>query len=152
MPLIWPLIVSIAFSFTIPCSAQDTSVPAPTPAVSTEQMVKRINDRYDDFFRVLREREEHEQKLQGSATNERKERERAQALRMEQARQEYVKSRKARPSDEALRLRQEAADKERAANLEMMRRRYVQQRDMAEQYLKKGRQIPELKEFDLENY
>ncbi len=71
---------------------------------------------------------------------------------IEKARQEYVKTKRPNPSDEALRLRHEAAEKERAAQHEMSRRRYVEQQVTIEQLLLKGRKIPELKEFDLEHY
>jgi biopolymer transport protein ExbB/TolQ len=138
------LLFALLFSLTV--SWADTG-----SEVSHAEMVKRINERYDDFFIHRQAQEEREQKTQGSR-DERRKREKAHAEEMEKARKDYVRSRKARPSDEALRLRHEAAEKERAANLEMLRRRYVQRRDVAEQYLKKGRKIPELKEFDLEGY
>lgn len=146
MPLTKPVILLIALFLTLPlCGAETDS------DLGQAEMVKRINERYDDFFRHRQAQEERDRKTQGSR-DERKKIEKAYAAEMEKARQEYVRSRKARPSDEALRLRHEATEKERAANLEMLRRRYVERRDMAEQYLKKGRQIPELKEFDLEGY
>lgn len=120
-------------------------------SMSTEEMVKRINARYDDFFRWHRAQEERWERLR-AGVGERKKAEKEHAREIEKAREAYVKARKERPSDEALRLRFEAAQKERAAHMEMLRRRYVQQRDTAEQYMLKGRTIPELKEFDLENY
>lgn len=145
-----PLFILIAATITLPCSAEDT-VASSSPA-SVEQMVKRINERYDDFYRYRREQDERDERLKKAASGERRATEKMRAENLEKARQQYVKQRKARPSDEALRLRHEAAQKDRNANLEMVRKRYVQQRDTAEQYLKKGRMIPELKEFDLEGY
>jgi predicted kinase len=144
MPLTKFFILLIAFS--MPLCWADQSID-----LNHEQMVKRINERYDDFFRHRQAREDREQMTKESRA-ERKKIENLHVEAMEKARQDYVRSRKARPSDEAARLRHEAAEKERAANLEMLRRRYVQSRDTAEQYLKKGRKIPELKEFDLEDY
>lgn len=146
MRLTKPLILLFALQFALPMCWAETD-----NDLGEGEMVKRINERYDDFFRHRQAQEEREQRTQGSR-DERKKIEKAHAAGMEKARQDYVRSRKARPSDEASRLRHEAAEKERAANLEMLRRRYVQRRDVAEQYLKKGRKIPELKEFDLEGY
>lgn len=136
------LFVLIALQSPQAQEAATTSVP---------QMVKRINDRYDDFFRYHREREERWNRSR-KGVDERKTLLKQREASLEKARKAYVKARKARPSDEADRLRAEAALKERQANHEMLRRRYVNQRDTIEQYLKKGRQIPELKEYDLENY
>lgn len=137
-------IVLFALSIGAYCGAEDTSL-------SVEAMVKRINERYDDFFRFHREQEQRWQKMR-SGVDERKQRERAHAERLERAREQYVKTRRERPSDERLRLRWEADQKERAEQYELFRKRYVQRRDTVEQYLKKGRQIPEMKEFDLEGY
>lgn len=122
---------------------------SPGPTETVQEMVKRINERYDDFFRYHRETEERWERL-NKATHERKELERAHSEKMEKARQEYVQARKARPDDEKLRLEHEAREKERKEHHEMLRRRYVEQRDTVEHYLKKGRQVPEMKEFDLE--
>ncbi len=143
------LIVLFALNLTQPCSAEDTA--AAGPNMSVERMVKRINERHDDFFRYHRELEERWEKRRATI-GERKKLEEAHALKVEKAREEYVKVRTKRPTDEASRLRHEAAEKERLAHSEMLRQRYVQQRDTVEQYLKKGRAIPELKEFDLEGY
>ena len=137
MVLIKSLIVlSIATAASV-CGAKDTAE------------VKRINERYDDFFRHREAQEERWEKRRGSA-DERKKREEQHARELEKAREDYVKSKSARPSDEALRLKWEAAQKERASEQEMLRRRYVDQQIDTEQHLKKGRQIPEMKEFDLE--
>jgi len=147
MLLIKSLILLLALHFALPAMA----IADVEGGMSLEQMVKRINDRYDDFFRYHRQMEERWE-IRRRSLGERKKLEAAHAARMERARQEYIKARRERPSDEPLRLRWEAQEKERLAHLEMLRRRYVQQRDLAEQYLKKGRQIPGMKEFDLEGY
>lgn len=144
-------IMLFAFQLAQPCSAEDTS--AGGQALSVERMVKRINERHDDFFRYHRELEERWEKRRGTI-GERKKLEAIHAEKVEHAREEYVKSKasRVRPTDEASRLRHEAAEKDRLAQNEMLRLRYVKQRDTVEQYLKKGRAIPELKEFDLEGY
>ena len=145
MALLKSLILAFALLSAATGRADDPS------SLSTEEMVKRINARYDDFFRWHRAQEERWERLR-AGVGERKKMEKEHAREMEKAREAYVKARKERPNDEALRLRFETAQKERAAHMEMLRRRYVQQRDTAEQYMLKGRMIPELKEFDLENY
>ncbi|NJM10439.1 MAG: hypothetical protein HC883_06215 [Bdellovibrionaceae bacterium] len=96
----------IAFTIGLTCGAEDTV----DDFGSVEEMVKRINQRYDDFFRYHRELEERWEKRRASA-DERKKLEQAHAQRLENARQEYVKTRRARPSDEPLRLRWEAEQK-----------------------------------------
>lgn len=129
------------------CGAQDTV----DLTKSAKQVMQEINSRYDDFFKYQNYLQERLERLQ-SGRNERQERERKHALAMEQARQRLVKERKAKPSDEVLRLRWEAEQKERAQHNELLRRRYVERRDYFEDYLKKGRQIPEMKEYGLEDY
>lgn len=140
MALIKPLFLLLSFVFILPCHADNSA-----------DMVKRINERYDDFFNWHRSQEERMKRF-NHGVDERKNIEKAHAQRIEKARVEYVKARRARPSDESLRLKWEAGEKERSAQNEMLRRRFVQQKDAADQYLLKGRKIPELKEFDLENY
>ena len=147
MVLIKSLIVLIACQLGVAQAAEDAAL----PSHSVEKMVERINQRYDDFFRYHRELEERWQKRRESI-GDRKKLEAAQKQKLEESRLEYVKNRKPRASNEPLRLRWEAEQKERASQVEMLRRRYVQQRDEVERYLKKGRQIPEMKEFDLEGY
>ena len=121
------------------------------PETTVKDMVKRINQRYDDFFEYRRDQEERWSK-QNQAVGERKKLEAEHVRGMEKAREEYVKNRRASPSLEHLRVKFEAEEKERQAKAEMQRRRYVDRRNEIEQYIKKGRAIPELKEFDLEGY
>ena len=129
------------------CGAQAT-VAGPA---SMAEMLEYINRRYDDFFRWHREQEVHQESLRNAASD-RKQKERARAERMERARLQLVQSRRAQPSRESLRLQWERQLKERAEEQEMLRRRFVEKRDYLEQYMKKGRQIPQLKEYDLEGY
>lgn len=118
---------------------------------SVEEMVERINQRYDDFFRWHRQQEERWKRFE-VGTQERKKMEKEHAEKLEHARVAYIKARRERPSDEPLRIKWEKEQKERQEHIEMLRRRYVDQRDTIEKYLKKGRQIPEMKEYDLEGY
>lgn len=113
--------------------------------------VERINKRYDDFFRYIREREERFERSQKS-NDDRKKIEHARMERLEKARQKYVMERKARPNLDYLRVQYERELKEHQEKMEMLRRRYVEKRDELDQYLKKGRQIPEMKEYELEGY
>ena len=113
--------------------------------------IERINERYDDFWRYIKAREQRAEKSQIS-NDDRKKGEAARKENLERERQKYVLERKARPSLEHLRPEYEAQLKEEKEKNELLRRRYVEQRDETEQYLKKGRRIPEMKEYDLEGY
>ncbi len=112
---------------------------------------ERINQRYDDFFRYIHEREERLERQQ-KGHDDRKKAEEARAEKLEREREKYVLERKSRPNMEGLRLKYEEKLKEHQEQMELLRRRYVQQRDEIEQYLKKGRMIPAMKEYDLEGY
>lgn len=114
-------------------------------------MVERINERYDDFFRVHDLQEKREERLMAGREDRRGELRRRQQ-EMEKARLSFVQARRPRASDEPLRLRWEAEQKGRREEIELLRRRYVEKRDTAEQYLLKGRAIPALQEFDLQDY
>lgn len=119
--------------------------------LTVEQMVERINQRYDDFFRFNRKMEERWDSMRSGAS-ERRKLVAAHAVKVEEARKQFVQARKARPSDEPLRLKWEQEQKNRLEQIEILRQRFVRKRDTVEQYLKKGRQIPGLKEFGLEDY
>ena len=111
--------------------------------------VERINQRYEDFFRYQRKIEERERELEAGvpevkALQETREKE------LERARRAYRAEPKNYAREEALRLEWEKSQKEREKRIELARLCEVQQRDAAEQILKKGRNVPELKEFDLE--
>lgn len=142
------ILISVMALATFAWAAPDME---PDQGLSVSQMVERINERYDDFFKYHRHLEERWERLKIGA-DERKKMVREHHKKIEIARQEYVKSRRARPSDEPLRLKWEQEQKNRQEQIEMLRQRYVQKRDTVEQYLKKGRQIPGLKEFGLEDY
>jgi hypothetical protein len=121
------------------------------PSKFVQEMVERINKRYDDFFRYHREMEERMEKLE-AGRGERKKAEAAYYAKIEEARVQYVKNKKPKNSDEALRIRWEQEEKERKEKFELFRKRHVQARDEIERYRLKGRQIPELQEYDLEGY
>ena len=123
------------------CGAQDT--------VSVESEVQKINRRYDDFFQHRQNQEKRLERLD-VGRDERKEQIRERRARLEEARKEYARQRKR--ADAAEEKRWEAEQKARRDHHEMLRRRHVQSRDTVEQYLLKGRKIPELKEYDLEGY
>lgn len=121
------------------------------PAALPEKELELINKRYDDFFRWLKARDERYEKSQ-IATDERKKSLKAREEKLEREREKFVLERKAKPNTEPLRIKWEAYLKERQEQMELLRRRYVEQRNETEQYLKKGRMIPEMKEYDLEGY
>lgn len=139
------------FSFlTLLILASTWCVAESTPE-TVQEMVERINRRYDDFFRFHRDMEARNQaRLRGR--DERKELERAHRAELERAREAYVKQRRPKGSDEALRRKWEEEQKARAEELEIYRKRYVEKRDRLEEYRRKGRAIPEMKEYDLEGY
>ncbi|NJL25004.1 MAG: YeaH/YhbH family protein [Calothrix sp. SM1_5_4] len=72
--------------------------------------------------------------------------------RLALARNEYIKSRRPKPDTRAAELQAELDSKKRQRSLEDARRCYLRQREQAEALLKRGRSIPEMKEFDLEDY
>jgi len=139
------LIVNLALTFSSLAASAATTVPMPT------KELERINSRYDDFFRWIKARDERYERSQ-IATDDRKKAEKAHAEMLEREREKYVKERKAKPDLGPLRLKWEQQVKEQQEQMELLRRRYVEQRDEVEQYLKKGRTIPEMKEYDLEGY
>lgn len=110
-----------------------------------------INERYDDFFRYQEAREKHEARLQ-MGVDEVKAAKEKRELEMKRAAAEYRRTKKDYAKEEALRIEWEKAQKERDKRIELARLCEVQQRRAAEELLKKGRKIPELKEFDLEHY
>lgn len=114
-----------------------------------EKEVQRINQRYDDFFRDRREREERAERMR-HGSDDRKKLLEAHEKEMEKARQAYQAKPKDHAREEALRLEWEAEQKEKAKRVELARLCEVQQRAKAEELLKKGRAIPDLKEFDLD--
>lgn len=113
--------------------------------------VDRINRRYDDFFRYQREREEKANRANLGAEEAKAQRE-AHLQRMEAARKAYTRQPKDEAREEALRLQWEEMQKKRVAQMEAARKCEVEKRAAAEQLLQRGRKIPELKEFDLEDY
>lgn len=135
------LIVNLALIFT----AYGASATLP------EKKLEEINKRYDDFFRWLKAREERYEKSQ-IATDERKKAIKEREEKLERAREKFVLERKEKPNMEPLRIKWEAYLKERQEQMELLRRRYVEQKNETEQYLKKGRTIPEMLEYDLEGY
>lgn len=116
-----------------------------------KRKVDYINERYDDFFRYQEARERHEAELQKGAGEVKAAREQRE-LEMKRAAAEYKRTKKDYEREERLRLEWEKSQKERARQVELARLCEVEQRRAAEELLKKGRKIPELKEFDLENY
>lgn len=115
----------------------------------TRQMVERINERYDDFYRRQREDEELAIKRDQAAKD-------INAIRLEQqkamekARETYVKERKLEapnPQWEQEWNQQQQAWKEQN---KMAGQRYVRERDFVESIERKGRMIPQMKEYDLD--
>lgn len=114
-----------------------------------EKEIQRINQRYDDFFQYQEGKERHQRKLEEGvaevkALKETREKE------LERARQAYRSTPKDYAKEEALRIEWEARQKEKTKQMELARLCEVQQRAKAQDILKRGRKIPEVKEFDLE--
>jgi hypothetical protein len=142
--------MALILMFLIPLSPAHAAVSC--DAVDLERMqkeIERINQRYDDFFRERREREEHAEHLQQGVPQVKIEQE-ARAKELEKARQAYRAVPKDYAKEEAMRLQWEAAQKEQVKKMELARLCEVQQKAKVEELLKKGRKIPELKEFDLD--
>lgn len=116
-----------------------------------KRTVERINERYDDFFRVQKAREEREKRMESSKENLREKR-LARERELEIARLEFVKNRRPKPDDSHLQAQFEAQMKARNQKIEAMRQCYVRNKNAAEQILKRGRAIPGLIEYDLEDY
>lgn len=141
----WIWILAIwGFGAVADCPPSDAALSGPSE-------VERINRRYDDFFQYQHRREDHEAQLQKGVPEVKAEQE-ARAKVIERARQEYKRVPKDYAKEEALRIDWEKAQKEREKRIEAARVCEVQQRRAAADLLKKGRQIPDLKEFDLEDY
>jgi hypothetical protein len=124
------------------CDTKDTA--------SGEKMVERINRRYDDFFRYQEHLEEREH-MRNKGRGENRAKLEAHEKKIEQARQEYIKNRRPKPDSSELEAKAEADKKQRSARIEVARRCYLQQRAHAEALLKRGRTIPENKEYELED-
>jgi len=130
---------------------------APAPAATCddvdmerlEKEIERINRRYDDFFTYEERREKHLQRLQDGVPEAKAIRE-TREKELERARQAYRAVPKDYAKEEAMRIEWEARQKEKAKQMEANRLCEVQQRQKALAILKRGRKIPELKEFDLE--
>lgn len=124
------------------CLPDDTDV---------QSQVKKINERYDDFFRVQRQREEHIRRLESNKENLRARRV-AREREIEKARLEFIKNRRPKPDTSQLQADFEAKLKARERHLEVSRRCYVNRKNAADHMLKKGRAIPGLTEFGLDEY
>jgi hypothetical protein len=141
----WLWILSIwALSATADCPPDDSTFRGPSE-------VERINRRYDDFFQYQHRREEHEAHLQKGVPEVKAEQE-ARSKVIERSRLEYKRTPKDYAKEEAMRIDWEKNQRERDKKMEQARVCEVQQRRAAAELLKKGRQIPEMKEFDLEDY
>jgi hypothetical protein len=138
--------------FLLPSIPTLAATPAQCGDVDSERLQKeigRINQRYDDFFRERREREEREERVQKGAGQVKIDQE-IRAKEMERARQTYRAIPKDHSKEEALRVQWEAEQKERLKKIELARLCEVQQRAKTDEILRKGRAIPDLKEFDLD--
>ncbi len=138
------LLIALLNPFTATALVCDT---AETERAHRE--VERINQRYEDFFRYQRQLEEHTREVEAGAPQVKIQQE-IREKELERARRQYRSVPKDYAREEALRIEWEKSQKDRVKQIELARLCEVQQRDAAEQILKKGRKIPELKEFDLE--
>jgi hypothetical protein len=107
------------------------------------------NERYEDFFKIQYEKEKADREREKYA-GEIKAVRAAAARKMEQARLSYHREKKV--DDAAGEKAFEESVKADKARNEANRRLYVMQRDKAESSSCHPLKIPELKEYDLENY
>lgn len=120
-------------------------------AAPKEGEVEKINERYEDFFRYRRYLEERLEKLE-EGQGDRQAMLREHARRLEAARKMFVESEQAKPSDEPLRVKWEAEQRARELEREKLRLKHVAERDQLEAYRLRGRKIPEMKEYGLDEY
>lgn len=142
MLLVLSLFSSGARALSVRCDDKGTS--------GGSQMVERINQRYDDFFRYHRHLEER-QAARDKGRAELKGRHEAREHEMERARLAYVKNRRPAPDTAEMEARYNLKEKQRQIALEAARECYVQQKTHAEQILIRGRMIPANKEYELDN-
>ncbi|MGE0527416.1 MAG: hypothetical protein AB7G93_13535 [Bdellovibrionales bacterium] len=145
---------SILFLLSTISATVATAVECPPSrsGYTTGEIVERINRRYDDFFRLEHEREEREAEIRQHAHDVKKARQK-RAERLERAREEYVKNRPPREEEsEILRKRWEAEEKDRRQRLELARDCYIKNQEEAQEILNRGRRIPELREYNLQDY
>lgn len=112
-------------------------------------MVERINERYDDFFRRQHEIERRDVEREKDAQDIKKVRAQHDQ-EMEKAREQYVKSRKQTVVDPHLEQAWNEEQKMWKKKNQEARNCYVRTRDEVETIEKKGRRIPENKEYDLD--
>jgi hypothetical protein len=143
MGIVW-VYFSLMLSLLIPhhCGAEATDD-------DQSPMVERINQRYDDFFRRQRAMEEEERQRDKKANEIKRVREEHEK-RIEEARREYVKSRRKVVEDPRLEQQWLEHEKDVKQQNDQFRKRYVKRRDAVEAIRRKGRRIPEMKEYDLE--
>ena len=124
------------------CGAEDTFD-------DTKALVGNINQRYDDFFRRLREVDEREQ-MRESEASEIKRLRQQHAEQVEAARSDYVKSRKKQVIDPKLEQDWNHQEEQWVEQNKMARHRFVMKKQELENVLKRGRRIPENLEYDLQ--
>lgn len=113
--------------------------------------IDRINSRYDDFFRHRRDQEERDARSQVGVEEVLAARE-AREKRLEEARATYSRVPKDEAREEALRVEWEKGQKQRQLQMAQAANCEVDRRSAAEEVLKRGRKIPEMKEYELEDY
>lgn len=107
------------------------------------------NARYEDFFRIQYEKEKAERERQKYAGEVKEERAREKA-KMEEARKAYHREKK--PDDSAAERAWLAEQKAEAAKHEALRKLYVQERDRERSAACHAFEIPEMQEYDLQDY
>ena len=113
-------------------------------------MVERINQRYDDFYRRQHQTAAEDQKRELEAAEIKKQRMDHEA-NLEKQRQEYVKARKKIVEDPRLEKAWLEQQQALAEQNKMAGRRFVQKRNAIDAIERRGRRVPEKKEYDLED-
>lgn len=143
--------VGALLAFLLLNQAHASAQQCDTKVTGAEHMIERINKRYDDFFRYRHEQEARDHARE-RGRGENKELLERHDKALEKARLAYLKERRTPPDhDKEIEAEMLKGQKERKDKLEAARQCYVQKEAQAEAILKRGRQIPENEEFDIED-
>jgi hypothetical protein len=135
----------------VTCFASAEAPSGSCNSTEARDRAEHLTRRYDSFFQYRDELERRRERIEQASAAVKKEGA-VRADRLERARREVVRVVKDRQKEERLRRVAEAEQKERSKRLELARLCEVESRNAAQRLLKKGRQIPEMKEFDLDLY
>jgi hypothetical protein len=140
--------VIVLLSLFVLCSPRSGAVTEPG---SESWKVQRLNARYEDFFRRERDGVSWDKSRQAGAAAVTTERKRWEK-NMEQAREDYIKHKKAAPDKTAAEKAWLAEQQQRSEEQEIARRRYVQVENRLTDLKKKAKNISGNREYHLEEF